>query len=115
MTAQTRKPAALAPVPDESGGGGGVFVLADAIAEKRADHPPVSFDIGDGNPLLIDPIELWPDEVVNLVQAEDPTGAVRALLGADYERFAKAGGTAILLLAVLQKGGALTVGESPAS
>jgi hypothetical protein len=115
MPAQPRKPAALAPVPDESGGGGGTFVLADAIAEKRGDHPPIRVDLGSGQPLLIDPIELWPDEVVNLVTAERPVDAVRTLLGTDYERFTAAGGTAVLLLEMLQKGGGLSVGESAAS
>lgn len=113
MPASTRKSSALAPVPD--GSGGGVFVLADAIAEKRADHPPISVDLGKGDPLLIDPIELWPDDVIELIAGERPVEAVRKLLGADYERFTAAGGTATLLLGLLQKGGALDVGESQAS
>jgi len=87
------------------------YDLSAAIAEVIEKHPPIVINIGEGDPIKVNPVQLWPDEVLELVTAEKPIEAMRMMLGDDYSRFKKAGGTAVLLLQIFKDSGGADLGK----
>lgn len=88
--------------------------LSEYKERKRAEGG-VEVEADDGTVFVVDPPELWSDEVLELSQAGDNFAAARGLLGDQYEAFTAAGGSAATLLGILKEAKGLDVGESQAS
>lgn len=87
------------------------YKLSEYIEAKRGGRQ-THIELSDGTVLKVDPLELWSDEVLENAQA-DQVKAARALLGdADYERFKADGGTAALLLTLVQETQGVSKGEA---
>jgi len=82
------------------------FDLAEAVAEIEAEHPPIVIRAG-AQTFKVLPPQLWPDEAVELATI-DPVGAARAVMPDGYDDFVDAGGSAAVLMQIVNK----TVGES---
>lgn len=73
------------------------YKLTDYKQEKR-EAGGIEIEADDGRVFKIDPPELWPDEVLELINVESPDViAVARLLLDDYEAFKAAGGSAVIV------------------
>lgn len=81
------------------------FDLAEAVAEIEAEHPPIVIRAG-AQTFKVLPPQLWPDEAVELATI-DPVGAARAVMPDGYDDFVDAGGSAAVLMQIVNK----TVGD----
>ena len=81
------------------------FDLAEAVAEIEAEHPPIVIRAG-AQTFKVLPPQLWPDEAVELATI-DPVGAARAVMPDGYDYFVDAGGSAAVLMQIVNK----TVGD----
>lgn len=90
-------------------------VLNDYKSKKR-DEGAIDIET-DGGVFSIDPPELWPDGAQKAAQSGDNEALGVLLLGGrgEYDQFVTAGGTAMILLGIVQDELGLTAGESAAS
>ena len=90
------------------------YKLTEYIESKRSGRQ-THIELSDGHVIKVDPLELWSDEVIQNIQT-DQVKAAKALVGPkDYERFKADGGTAALLLTIVQEGQGVTEGEASPS
>jgi hypothetical protein len=90
------------------------YKLSEYIESKRSGRQ-THIELSDGTVLQVDPLELWSDAVLENAQ-KDQVKAATALLGeANYARFKADGGTAALLLTLVQENQGLTPGEASPS
>lgn len=83
---------------------------------KKADEGAVEIEADDGEIYRIDAPEVWSDEIAELAQSEDQVAVARALIGEDrYDAFVAAGGTAMLVMAIVSEAHGIQPGESSAS
>lgn len=96
--------------------------LAD-FKERKADEGSVDVKLSDGTRMRIPPPELWPDVVIERIQAERAGGdayplerMARDMVGDEpFDMFVADGGTTTLFHAILADSHQLDVGESSAS
>lgn len=97
-------------------------VLAD-FKERKADEGAVDVKLSDGSRMRIPPPELWPDVVMDRIQAERAGGEAypleqmaRDMVGGEpFDMFVADGGSTTLFHAILADSHQLDVGESSAS
>ncbi len=77
------------------------FDLAEAVKEIEAEHPPIVIRAG-AETFTAMPPQLWPDEAIELATT-DPVGAARIVMPDDYDAFVEAGGSAAVLMHILNK------------
>lgn len=88
-------------------------VLLTDYKDKKRREGSIEIETDDGQVFTVDPPELWPDVKFSDLENE---AVGRLLLGDEpFERFIAAGGTATILLGILNEKHDLTVGESEAS
>lgn len=80
--------------------------LIDAKREREG----IEFDLG-GETFTLDAPELWPDDVVALAEAGNNVGFCKAIMGDDYDRFTKAGGSQGVLGMILQSAVGVGLGK----
>lgn len=84
------------------------------LNEYRAGKAQGGIDIEtDRGTFHIDPPHLWPDEFLPLAMANDNVALAKLLIGGDerYADFVASGGTAALLLGIVQDELGATLGE----
>lgn len=86
--------------------------IAEFKARKR-DEGGLDIEGEDGTLFSIPNPALWPDELMELARAGDNIGAARLVLGGDetYQRFVAAGGSAVLLMAMVKDELGASAGE----
>lgn len=91
------------------------YKLSEYIESKRNGRQ-THIELADGTVLEVDPLELWSDEVLENAQ-KDQVAAAKALLGSDeaYAKFKASGGTAALLLTMVQETQGVSEGEAKPS
>jgi hypothetical protein len=90
------------------------YKLSEYIESKRTGRQ-THIELSDGTVLKVDPLELWSDEVLSYSRS-DQVRAAKALLGDDdYARYHADGGTAALLLTMMQEQQGVSAGEAPPS
>lgn len=90
-----------------------VFDASALLDEMRADACP--FTLAGEDFTLLAP-QAWPDAALESANDGDPIGAARHILGpAEYERFVKAGGSALFLQRLVEKLHGVPLGESAGS
>lgn len=77
------------------------FDLADAVKEIESEHQPIIIRAGAKTFTAIPP-QLWPDEAIELATT-DPVGAARIVMPDGYDDFVAAGGSAAILMHILNK------------
>lgn len=101
------------------------YILTTEIGRVKAKHPPFELQLPDleesivapaykQKVALVPPFQLMPDETVVLLNTQPVAGA-RAVLGDDYEHFLAAGGSAQILIDILQEHQRVSLGESSPS
>lgn len=86
-----------------------------AIVKRETDRGPLFTITAGSKTFSVAQRTLWPDEAIDAARNEDPIGACKALLGRDYAAYVKAGGTAALLMALIDEVLGVSPPESKAS
>lgn len=90
--------------------------LSEYIERKRAEHS-IDIELGDGSTVTLPPVELWPPEYRERLDAGDREGAAVVLLGGQeaYDRFRAAGGSFNVLNGIFIDDQGTDPGEASAS
>ena len=96
------------------------YNLSAAQAEAKLKHPMIEIELGAGEDkkpvsVLIEPPQLWPDEIVELSRQGKLTEASQLLLGDQFATWKQHGGTNALLNLIIEEHTKKPVGESSAS
>lgn len=84
--------------------------------ERRRQEAGVELDLGNGRSVILDPPDLWPDEVAEMAQRGENVAIAQALLSDDdYKAFLAAGGTAGVIAMLVAEAQGVNLGESAAS
>lgn len=88
-------------------------IVLDEYKARKAETSALIVEAG-GETFTIPPPPCWPDNFVDLARANDNVGLAKAILGGDevYARWIAAGGTAALLLGLVQDEMGASMGES---
>lgn len=86
-----------------------------AIVKRETDKGPLFTITAGGKTFSVAQRTLWPDDAIEAARNDDPIGAAKALLGKDYAAYVKAGGTAALLMALIDEALGVSSPESKAS
>jgi hypothetical protein len=88
------------------------YKLADVIRENQERAHKIAIEADDGTVFHIDPPELWDDDIFTQTGGTPVDQAIAIMGEAEYARFRKAGGSAMLVDYVIKKHtGAITLGE----
>lgn len=90
------------------------YDLAAFTENTRKKYPPIPINLTGGKTIYVPPAQLWSDEAIEYGDKE-PVKFAQALLGDDYQAFVDAGGSAMLLNAILADFNGADTGESAAS
>lgn len=90
------------------------YDLAVFTENTRKKHPPIPINLPDGKTIHVPPAQLWSDEAVEAGDG-DPVRFAKEVLGEDYQAYHDAGGTAMILNAILADANGADTGESAAS
>lgn len=89
-------------------------LLGDVIQDqqKKYEDSGIDIDLGDGKVVHVPPPQLWSDAVLDCARAGDIVSAARALIGTDeYDAFAAAGGSAAMLMSIVEEESGLSFPE----
>lgn len=86
--------------------------LAVFLQTLRDKYPGLDVNVGNGVTMYVPPPQLWTDTVLSAQREDDLVGAARALVGDDdYTAFVAAGGSAAVLMAIVEDGFDLSLPE----
>lgn len=86
-----------------------------AIVKRETDKGPLLEITAGGKTFCVAQRTLWPDDAIAAARNDDVIGACSALLDKDYAAYVKAGGTAALLMALIDEALGVSLPESKAS
>lgn len=89
------------------------YKLSTVVSELAEKHPDIPIEYADGKTVMVCPPQRWTDDV--LAAGSDNVKAAKLLIGDQYDAFVKAGGSASILMAIIQEDAKENLGESSAS
>ena len=77
------------------------YNLSAAESEAKLKHPCIEIELNNGKKVIVEPPQLWADEVQDLAAEGKLTAVSKLLLGDQYDDFKAGGGTNALLNAII--------------